>query len=120
MRCWACQALALAFAAAPHPRANRIPSCSSCPPHQLPCPRSNLLLLTSAPTCCAPHQALVSTHAQPLHLPLQIYLLFRARLAPPFTFAACEPESLEAALFRPEDIPWDSLAFSSVSIALKQ
>ncbi|PRW58187.1 nudix hydrolase chloroplastic-like [Chlorella sorokiniana] len=49
----------------------------------------------------------------------QIYLLFRARLAPPFTFAAREPESLEAALFRPEDIPWDSLAFSSVSIALK-
>lgn len=50
----------------------------------------------------------------------QIYLLFRARLAEPFTFSAREPESLEARLFAPEDIPWDQLAFSSVSIALKR
>ncbi|EFN59419.1 hypothetical protein CHLNCDRAFT_18991, partial [Chlorella variabilis] len=49
----------------------------------------------------------------------QIYVLFRGRLAPPFTYAAQQPESLEAALFAPEEIPWDQLAFSSVSIALR-
>lgn len=50
---------------------------------------------------------------------LQVYLLFRARLAPPFTFAARQPESLEAELFSPAEIPWDQLAFSSVAIALQ-
>ncbi len=78
------------------------------------------MLLHASPFSLS-HKAEV--HASPSRypaLPPQIYLLFRARLAPPFTFAAREPESLEAALFRPEDIPWDSLAFSSVSIALKQ
>ena len=50
----------------------------------------------------------------------QIYVLFRGRLAPPFTYAAQQPESLEAALFAPEEIPWDQLAFSSVSIALRR
>lgn len=49
----------------------------------------------------------------------QVYVLFRGRLTAPFTFAAREPESLEAALFEPEAIPWDQLAFSSVSIALQ-
>ncbi|KAL4430953.1 hypothetical protein ABPG75_006209 [Micractinium tetrahymenae] len=49
----------------------------------------------------------------------QVYVLFRGRLAAPYTFAAREPESLEAALFEPEAIPWDQLAFSSVSIALR-
>ncbi len=47
-------------------------------------------------------------------------MLFRGRLAAPFAFAAQEPESLEAALFEPEAIPWDQLAFSSVSIALRR
>jgi len=50
----------------------------------------------------------------------QAYILFRGRLAPPYTFAAQQPESLEAALFAPQDIPWDQLAFSSVSIALRK
>lgn len=50
----------------------------------------------------------------------QAYLLFRGRLAAPFTFAAQLPESLEARLFAPDQIPFDQLAFSSVSIALKR
>jgi hypothetical protein len=50
----------------------------------------------------------------------QIYVLFRGRLAPPYTFAARQPESLEARLFAPDHIPWDSLAFSSVAIALER
>ena len=118
MLCWACQALAQGHLL---PLLTPVPTESQTAAPALPtsCPAPDLTCC-SAPACCASHQALVSTHAQPLHLPLQIYLLFRARLAPPFTFAAREPESLEAALFRPEDIPWDSLAFSSVSIALKQ
>jgi len=49
----------------------------------------------------------------------QAYLLFRAKLLSPFTFAAMPPESLDAALFAPENIPFDEIAFSSVSIALK-
>ncbi|PSC68287.1 Nudix hydrolase chloroplastic [Micractinium conductrix] len=49
----------------------------------------------------------------------QAYILFRGRLAAPHTYAAQLPESLEAALFAPEDIPWGELAFSSVSIALR-
>ncbi|KAL6776598.1 NDH1 [Auxenochlorella protothecoides x Auxenochlorella symbiontica] len=49
----------------------------------------------------------------------QAYLLFRARLAPPFTFAAQAPESLETRLFPLEDIPWNELAFSAVSLALR-
>lgn len=47
-------------------------------------------------------------------------LLFRARLAPPFTFAARRPESLEARLFAPGELPWSELAFSSVAIALRR
>ena len=70
-------------------------------------------------SCPNPLPSTHPAHPTPPSAP-QIYLLFRARLAPPFTFAARAPESLEAALFRPEDIPWDQLAFSSVSIALKQ
>ena len=38
----------------------------------------------------------------------QSYLLFRANLAPPFTFG-CGPETLEAELFAPEDIPFDDV-----------
>eukprot|EP00884_Botryococcus_braunii_P011226 jgi/Botrbrau1/20103/Bobra.0173s0007.1 len=48
----------------------------------------------------------------------QSYILFRARLLPPFTFGS-GPESLETVLMKPEDIPFDQIAFSSVSIALR-
>ena len=43
----------------------------------------------------------------------QAYLLFRARLMPPFAHAPGE-ESLETALFAPEDIPFDQV-FSAAS-----
>jgi ADP-ribose/FAD diphosphatase len=49
----------------------------------------------------------------------QSYVLFRARLAPPYVFAAQLPESLDARLFSPCEIPWDQLAFSSVAMALR-
>lgn len=39
----------------------------------------------------------------------QAYILFRAQLAHPFTFGAGE-ESLETALFSPEDIPFDKVS----------
>ncbi|GLC44837.1 hypothetical protein PLESTB_001208800 [Pleodorina starrii] len=48
----------------------------------------------------------------------QAYILFRARLAPPYTFSS-GPESLEVRLFAPEDIPFDHLAFSSVAVTLR-
>ena len=38
----------------------------------------------------------------------QAYILFRARLAPPFTFGAGE-ETQEAALFSPADIPFSEV-----------
>lgn len=47
----------------------------------------------------------------------QVYILFRASLAPPFTFSPGS-ESLETKLFSPEEIPFDQLAFSSVSTSL--
>ena len=50
---------------------------------------------------------------------VQSYLLFRAELAAPHTFAA-GPESEEVALFAPEEIPFDSIAFSSIHLTLKQ
>lgn len=50
--------------------------------------------------------------------PLQAYILFRAKLAAPFTFQP-GPESLETRLFAPTDIPFDDLAFSSVATSLK-
>lgn len=40
----------------------------------------------------------------------QAYILFRAKLLPPYTFAAGE-ESLEVALFNPADIPFDEVRF---------
>ena len=46
----------------------------------------------------------------------QVQLMFRARLDAP-VFAA-GPESLEVALFRWDEIPWDELAFPSVAWAL--
>ena len=44
----------------------------------------------------------------------QAYILFRARLAPPFTFGAGE-ETQEAALFSPADIPFSEVQFYSGS-----
>eukprot|EP00775_Hariotina_reticulata_P005531 gene5531-5767_t len=48
----------------------------------------------------------------------QAYILFRAKLVAPYTFSA-GTESLEVALFEPSSIPFDQLAFSSVSITLR-
>lgn len=48
----------------------------------------------------------------------QAYILFRARLLPPFHFGA-GPESLEVALFAPDEIPFSELAFSSVDVTLQ-
>jgi len=47
----------------------------------------------------------------------QVYLLFRAPLAD-LSFAPGE-ESLEVALFREEDIPWENIAFQVVRITLQ-
>lgn len=47
----------------------------------------------------------------------QVQLIYKARFAEP-SFAA-GPESLEVALLRLEDVPWDSLAFPSVHWALR-
>lgn len=46
----------------------------------------------------------------------QVQLIYRATLADPAIAAG--PESLEIKLFRPDDIPWDELAFPSVHWAL--
>ena len=43
----------------------------------------------------------------------QAYLLFRARLMPPYTHAP-GVESLETALFSPEDIPFDQVPHALV------
>lgn len=48
----------------------------------------------------------------------QVQLIYRARLADPVIAAG--PESLEVALFAWDDIPWDDLAFPSVSWALHE
>ena len=48
----------------------------------------------------------------------QTYLLFRAALAAPFTFSA-GPESQEVGLFGLDELPWNDIAFSSTSVALK-
>lgn len=50
----------------------------------------------------------------------QSYLLFRARLAAPYTFSENgTSESLESRLVAPSDLPWSEIAFSSVQIALR-
>ncbi|XP_038971316.1 nudix hydrolase 23, chloroplastic-like isoform X2 [Phoenix dactylifera] len=61
---------------------------------------------------------IVSPFAQ-LDIPLigQSYIIFQARLKTPHFSPG--PESLECALFALDDIPFDSLAFSSVIVALK-
>ena len=48
----------------------------------------------------------------------QIHVFFKARLLQPEFGAGAE--SLEARLFRPDDIPWPELAFPSIRIALEQ
>ncbi|KAJ0963863.1 hypothetical protein J5N97_028985 [Dioscorea zingiberensis] len=60
----------------------------------------------------------ISPFAQ-LDIPLigQTYIIFRAKLRKPHFSPG--PESLECALFAPEDIPFDSIAFSSITVALK-
>lgn len=48
----------------------------------------------------------------------QVHVFFRGRLAEP-SFGAGE-ETLEARLFSPVQLPWDDVAFPSVTIALEQ
>jgi ADP-ribose pyrophosphatase YjhB (NUDIX family) len=48
----------------------------------------------------------------------QVYILFRGALRKPDFGAGSE--SLEAALFRPEEIPWDTLAFRVIHEALRR
>lgn len=48
----------------------------------------------------------------------QAYIIFRAKLVEPYTFSP-GVETLETALFDPSDIPYEELAFSSVSITLQ-
>ncbi|BDA50853.1 probable phosphatase NudJ at N-terminal half [Coccomyxa sp. Obi] len=48
----------------------------------------------------------------------QAYILFRARLAPPFEFGS-GTESLETRLFPPHEVPFEKIAFSSVATALR-
>jgi ADP-ribose/FAD diphosphatase len=61
---------------------------------------------------------IVSPFAQ-LDIPLigQSYIIFRARLKTP-NFSP-GPESLECALFALDDIPFESLAFSSIIVTLR-
>ena len=71
---------------------------------------------------CHPHTTHThetdTNHASPSTYLLQAYILFRSRLAEPFTFSSGE-ESLEVALFAPEEIPFHEIAFSSVTTCLK-
>lgn len=48
----------------------------------------------------------------------QAYILFRAKLLAPFTFSP-GVETLETALFEPNDIPFEQIAFSSVAVTLQ-
>jgi len=50
---------------------------------------------------------------------VQAYILFRAKLLPPFKIASKTSESLETRLFSPAAIPFDDIAFSSVALALR-
>lgn len=49
----------------------------------------------------------------------QAYILFRAKLKSPYSITTETAESLEARLFAPGDIPFDEIAFSSVTLALR-
>ncbi|KAG0619949.1 hypothetical protein M758_4G177500 [Ceratodon purpureus] len=59
-------------------------------------------------------------HFAHLDIPLigQSYIIFRARFKQPVNFSP-GPESLECALFSLDEIPFDSIAFSSITVALK-
>eukprot|EP01024_Parvocaulis_polyphysoides_P055391 TRINITY_DN5664_c0_g1_i2.p1 TRINITY_DN5664_c0_g1~~TRINITY_DN5664_c0_g1_i2.p1 ORF type:complete len:229 (-),score=15.31 TRINITY_DN5664_c0_g1_i2:23-607(-) len=48
----------------------------------------------------------------------QSYLLFRAKLLPPFNYQSGQ-ESLDVQLYKIEEIPFEQLAFSSISVALR-
>uniref|UniRef100_A0A061S4N4 Nudix hydrolase n=1 Tax=Tetraselmis sp. GSL018 TaxID=582737 RepID=A0A061S4N4_9CHLO len=48
----------------------------------------------------------------------QSYVLFRSKLAEPYTFSS-GTETLDVKLFEPDAVPFQELAFSSVSIALR-
>lgn len=48
---------------------------------------------------------------------VQSYIIFRARFKEPIFSPG--PESLECALFPLDEIPFDSIAFSSITVALK-
>lgn len=48
----------------------------------------------------------------------QSYILFRAKLVAPHTFSPGQ-ETLETSLFDPKDIPFNQIAFSSISLALQ-
>lgn len=47
----------------------------------------------------------------------QVYVIYKAQLATPHF--ATTPESTDVALFAPEDIPWDELAFPVMTSALQ-
>jgi ADP-ribose pyrophosphatase YjhB (NUDIX family) len=48
----------------------------------------------------------------------QVYLLYRARMLSPHWNPG--PETLEAALFGPDDVPWEQIAFRTVRETLKR
>ena len=48
----------------------------------------------------------------------QVHLFYRGRMSSPKYLAG--EESLEVALFQPNDIPWDLIAFRSVTICLER
>lgn len=48
----------------------------------------------------------------------QAYIIFRAVLEAPYSFSP-GPETLETQLFAPDEIPYDSIAFSSIAITLR-
>lgn len=48
----------------------------------------------------------------------QVHLFYRGRMSSPDYLAG--EESLEVALFHPEEIPWDTIAFHSVRICLER
>lgn len=86
-------------------------------PCSLPCPGPcSSTFLPLCPCRCLP--ACLPCLPTCVARPCQAYILFRAQLAPPFTFSPGH-ETTEVQLFAPDSIPWDSLAFSSVTITLR-
>lgn len=76
-----------------------------------------------SPFVTVPHRRVEQVIAPYAHLDVpvigQAYILFRAKLLAPFHFSP-GIESLETKLFAPKDIPFDEIAFSSISIVLQQ